>query len=124
MYTSDALWENLNIAAEGSNPYTIQLSLRVNTTVSNSYSANVGISAEGISAGIGQNVTESYQVQQIGTATVPYGHTVKIMAWAVMDRYTFDVWYNPILGGDYKAGSGEAFIYSGTIAFPSICLDC
>lgn len=106
-------------ASRGSNPYTTTVAITINQTISNQWSATGGISAEGVSAGVGFSVTQSYSISQTGTATIPYGHTVELDAYAVYNVDTFQVWYNPVFGGDYQAGSGNAWDYSGVIEFDS-----
>lgn len=103
-------------ASRGSSP-TTSVSITINQTVSNSYSANVGVSADSVSAGVGFSVTQTYGVSQTGSANIPAGQTIEIDAYAVYNVSTYDVWWNPALGGDYKVGSGNAWHYTGVIEF-------
>ena len=84
-------------ASRGSSP-TTSVSIAIDQTVSNSYSANIGVSADSVSAGVCFSVTQTYGVSQTGSANIPAGQTIEIDAYAVYNVSTYDVWWNPALG--------------------------
>jgi hypothetical protein len=104
-------------SAQGSNPYLSTVSLEINQSVSNQWSATGGIDSGTVSAQIGFSVTETQGVNQTGSANIPQGQTVEIDAFAIFDVSTYDVWYNPVLGNDFQVGSGNAWDYANKIEF-------
>ncbi|WP_240371890.1 DUF6426 family protein [Anoxybacteroides rupiense] len=83
--------------------------LSVKEGVNASWSSNTNVSAEVVSTGLGFNVTKSYEVSDTYQIKVPSGKTYTIVARPYYQTYNFDVWYDPIIGSDYKAGYGNAF---------------
>lgn len=88
----------------------MELTLSVNQGVQATYSDNAGVNAGIISAGIGENVTSSYTVTGSSQVLVPSGEEYKLSAYPVYTYYTYQVWYNPVIGGAYQIGSGYASI--------------
>ena len=82
--------------------------LTVKENVSATWSSNTNISASTVSAGLGFSVTSSYEVSDTYQIKVPSGKTYTIVARPYYQTYNFDVWYDPIIGSDYKAGYGNA----------------
>ena len=97
---------DVGTANGGPGPTTIHLS--ETKTVSNSFSANVGVSADVVSAGVGFNVTASQSITYSDDLFIPLGKYGEIDAHPIYDTYTYDVMYNPLLGSPYKVGEGEA----------------
>lgn len=83
--------------------------MSVKTGVAATWSANVGVSAEEVSTGLGFNVTKSYEVSDTYQIQVPTGKTYTIVARPFFQYYTYEVWYDPLIGFDYKAGNGNAY---------------
>ncbi|PTQ57883.1 MAG: hypothetical protein BSOLF_0394 [Candidatus Carbobacillus altaicus] len=82
--------------------------MTVTESVSAKWSANVGISASVVNAGVGFDVTESYTVSDSYNINVPPGYVAEIIAHPIYNVVTFDVWYDPMIGNPYKTGSGDA----------------
>ena len=108
-------------AAEGWGPIT--LTVNVTRTVSATFSANVGVSAEVVSAGVGFDVNASFSVSTEGSWNVPSGVHGRLEAYALFDKYTFDVWDDDC--GDpadtYK-GNGAAYKPNLGIYFKKVYL--
>jgi hypothetical protein len=90
-----------------------------NATISGSYNANVSVSAGVVSAGAGWSVTASYGVTLSDAVVVPANtpYTVCLGAeWETM-LYSFQVWYNPVIGDNYQLGSGTILRPTGNIYY-------
>lgn len=96
---------------QGNGPTTIAIDLT--RTVRNSFSANVGVSAEVVSAGVGFSVERSESVTYRSSAVVPSGACWTIRAYNVFFEYSFEVWVEPFIGSDRKIGSGTARDFQG-----------
>ena len=73
--------------------------------------------------GVGFSVTQGYSLSASDTASIPYGHTLELFADPGFNQYDFQVWWNPIVGGDYQIGTGQAFQYDGIIHFVTFLVD-
>lgn len=89
------------------------LSLQVHHGISAAWNANVGISASIVSAGLGFDVTADFQVTAVYQVVIPAGETWIIRAYPTFDIATFEIWHNPLVGGKYAVGRGEAHIPAG-----------
>lgn len=87
--------------------------MTVTESVSARWSATGGISASGVSAGVGFDVTKTYTVSDSYQVTVPAGKTAEVVAYPMYYVVYFDVWTNPVIGDAYKSGSGWAMKPSG-----------
>jgi hypothetical protein len=96
---------------QGNGPTTIAID--ITRTVTNSYSATVGVSAQVVSAGVGFNVQRSESVAYRSSTTVPNGACWSIRAYNVFFEYGFEVWQEPFIGPDRKIGSGSARDFRG-----------
>ncbi|KAB8142538.1 hypothetical protein F8S13_13335 [Chloroflexia bacterium SDU3-3] len=80
---------------------------------SHSFNANVGVTAQVVTAGIGFDVTltgsNSYQY----SLNMPPNTTWEIDAYHKHAVTDYDVWFDPWIGDSYKAGSGQAFEFKG-----------
>lgn len=101
-------WGTTRVATTSGGPGPGSLALGQTVTVSNSFSANVGITADKVTAGVGFNVVGTNQWACSYAAQIPAGQHATINAYPVYDCYSYDVWYNPKDGFAYKAGSGSA----------------
>jgi hypothetical protein len=90
----------------GYGPGTLTYSSAV--TSEHSFSANVGVSASVVTAGVGFDVTWSNTHTDSFSTDVPAGQCKKILSIEIKKQRSFDVWANPWLGSDYYAGSGSA----------------
>lgn len=97
----------------GPSDYTMTISASVAAT----WSSTTGISEAGLSAQLGFSVAANYSVSDAYKITVPAGHTYRVYAFPVLDYYSFDVWYDPFVGEDYKAGYGWAKKPTGNVYF-------
>jgi hypothetical protein len=95
----------------GNGPSTIAID--ITRTVSNTFSATVGVSAEVVSAGVGFNVQRTESVAYRSSTTVPSGACWSIRAYNVFYEYAFDVWEEPFIGADRKIGTGTARDFRG-----------
>jgi hypothetical protein len=95
----------------GWGPSTITLSLT--RSVSNGYSANVGVSAQAVSAGVGFNVQYTQSVTYSNAVQVPWGQCWRITAYDTFGIYAYDVMFNPFFGDAYRAGYGNAWNFTG-----------
>lgn len=82
--------------------------MTVTERLSATWSTNTGISASVVSAELGFEVTEEHEVSDSYQIQVPSGKTYTIVARPFFRTYNFEVWYDPLFGDDYKAGSGYA----------------
>ncbi|WP_340673342.1 hypothetical protein [Brevibacillus agri] len=93
----------------------------ISETVNASYSANVSVSAEAVSAGVGFNVTKGYTVSDEQTISVPAGKTGTITAYPWYQTYEFDVMERrPWPFEDAVVGSGTAYLPIGVCFVPKI----
>jgi hypothetical protein len=96
---------------QGNGPTTIAID--ITRTVRNSFSANVSVSAEVVTAGVGFNVERSESVAYRSSTTVPNGACWTIRAYNVFFEYSFEVWQEPFIGSDRKIGTGTASDFQG-----------
>jgi hypothetical protein len=96
---------------QGNGPTTIAID--ITRTVRNSFSANVSVSAEVVTAGVGFNVERSESVAYRSSTTVPNGACWTIRAYNVFFEYSFEVWQEPFIGSDRKIGTGTARDFQG-----------
>jgi hypothetical protein len=96
---------------QGNGPATIAIDIA--RTVSNSFSATVGVNASVVSAGVGFNVQRSETVAYRSSTTVPSGACWSIRAYNVFFEYAFEVWEEPFIGADRKIGTGTARDFRG-----------
>ncbi len=108
-------------SSEGWGPIT--LSLTVSTSVSAQWSANVGVSAEVVSAGVGYSVTATYGVSSQGSWNVPSGTYGRLEGYALHNKHTWDVW-NDDCGdpADTYSGSGSSYKPNGGVYFKKVSL--
>jgi hypothetical protein len=90
-----------------------KLTLQLASTTTNGYTATVGISAAGVSAGVGFNTSQSYTLSQSFSIDVPAGLCYALQGTVMFYDYTFDVWTQQFIGSDYKVGTGRAWVYKG-----------
>lgn len=107
--------------SEGFGPIT--LSVTINQGVSATWSANVGVSAEVVSAGVGYSVTSSYSVASSGSWNVPSGTHGRLEAYALHDKHTWDV-YDDDCGdpADTYVGYGSSYKPNGGVYFKKVVL--
>lgn len=96
---------------QGNGPATIAIDLT--RTVKNSFSANVSVSGQVVSAGVGFNVERSESVTYRASAAVPAGACWTLRASNVFFEYSFEVWIEPFIGPDKKIGTGTARDFQG-----------
>ncbi|MFF0826706.1 hypothetical protein ACFYU8_02025 [Brevibacillus sp. NPDC003359] len=93
----------------------------ISQTVSASYSANVTVSAEAVSAGVGFSVTKGYNVSDEQPITVPPGKSGIITAYPWYQTYEFDVMERrPWPLEDEVVGSGTAYLPIGVCFVPDV----
>jgi hypothetical protein len=95
----------------GNGPSTIAID--ITRTVTNSFSATVGVTASVVSAGVGFNVQRSESVAYRSSTQVPSGACWTIRAYNVFYEYGFEVWEEPFIGADRKIGTGTARDFRG-----------
>ena len=98
--------------AKGS-PGPMTLTLSSTLTVSNSFTANVGVKAGVVSAGVGFNVTWSASQTYSASTYVPSGACRIIKAYDTYKNYRFEVWDQNFIGDPFKVGSGTAKKFIG-----------
>ena len=98
--------------AKGS-PGPMTLTLSTTLTVSNSFTATVGVKASVVSAGIGFNVTWSASQTYSASTYVPAGACRIIKAYDTFKNYKFEVWDQNFIGDPFKVGSGTAKRFIG-----------
>ena len=76
----------------GASPQGTTLQLSQSETVSNQYSASIGVSAEVVSATVGFSVTYSRQVGYSYSINVPYGQGWRIQSTNNFRGVGFDIW--------------------------------
>jgi hypothetical protein len=97
--------------AQANGPGTLKLSVK--RTVSNGFTATVGVNSELVTASVGFNVTASQSVTYSYSTKVPDGKCWTINAYNLADDYTFEVWVEPFIGSDVKVGTGRAWEFGG-----------
>jgi hypothetical protein len=98
--------------AKGS-PGPMTLTLSTTLTVSNSFTATVGIKASVVSAGVGFNVTWSASQTYSASTYVPAGACRIIKAYDTFKNYKFEIWDQNFIGDPFKVGSGTAKRFIG-----------
>ncbi len=110
-YNGQVLETTATLNNTTANPATLTLGKTL--SVSNSFSANVSVSASVVTAGVGFSVTSTVSINYSASASVP-GHTCeKILAYELYKVYTFKVWQEPFIGSDILIGNGWAQNRSG-----------
>jgi len=108
-------------ASEGAGPIT--LSVTVSKSVSATFSANVGVSAEVVSAGVGYSVTATYGVSSTGTWAVPSGTYGRLEAYALHDKHSWEVWEDDCgTPTDTYKGNGNSWKPNGSVYFKKVTL--
>ncbi|MCX7570291.1 hypothetical protein OS242_09980 [Tumebacillus sp. DT12] len=108
-------------ASEGAGPIT--LSVTVSKSVSATFSANVGVSAEVVSAGVGYSVTGTYGVSSTGTWAVPSGTYGRLEAYALHDKHSWEVWEDDCgTPTDTYKGNGNSWKPNGSVYFKKVTL--
>ncbi len=102
IYETQAQANHKNVGTTG------QLTMSVTLSVSNSWSASVGISAGPVTAGVGFDVTNSASVLFQHTVDVPAYTCVQIKAYELVAVYKFNVYQEPFIGSDTRIGNGWA----------------
>ncbi len=90
----------------GQSPQVLHMS--INKSIGASFTANVGVEASVVSAGVNYNVSGSYGVSSTTDWKVPADKYGKIEAFTMYYRHTWDIWYDPCFGADYKLGTGSS----------------
>ena len=90
-----------------------KLTLELTRTVTNGWTATVGVDAKVVSAGVEFNVSWSGTQRYAYETQVPNGACWTIRAYNIYYDYTYDVWHNPFIGDPYKWGSGRAWKFMG-----------
>jgi hypothetical protein len=98
--------------AKGS-PGPMTLTLSTTLTVSNSFTATVGVKAAVVSAGVGFSVTWSASQTYSASVSVPSGACRIIKAYDTFNNYRFEVWDQNFIGDPFKVGSGTAKRFIG-----------
>lgn len=75
--------------------------------VSNNFSANVDVSSSKITSGVGFDVTDSWE-SQAKRSVETKGKEYQIVAYDDYLGHNFEVWHNPLIGSEYKLGTGVA----------------
>lgn len=105
-----------NSAVNNSNK-TITKTITLTGGVSNTYSTSVegGLNVEvaSISAAVGFDVTDSWEMSDSTEVVLQPRETVSVTAYPLYDVYRFDVINDPIFGGPEKIGYGDAFECKG-----------
>jgi hypothetical protein len=94
-------------------PGPMTLTLSGTYSVANSFSANVGVTADVVSAGVGFSVTWTASQTYSASTSVPTGACRIIKAYNTFNNYSFDVWQDQFIGDPYKIGSGVAHRFIG-----------
>ncbi|GIP24174.1 hypothetical protein [Paenibacillus sp. J22TS3] len=82
------------------------LGLNITKSVAATFSANVGISAEIVSAGVGYSVTDTFSVSASDSVQTN-GKATVLAGYAKYEVKTFDIWEDDPIWDDY-VGSGRA----------------
>jgi hypothetical protein len=106
-------------SSEGWGPIT--LSVQVQTSVSATFSSNVSVSADVVSAGVGYSVTASYSVSSSGTWTVPDGNYGRLEAYALYDKHSWEVWDDDCgTPEDSHVGNGNSWKPNNGVYFKKV----
>lgn len=89
------------------------LTTYLNEGVPATWNSNTRIRADKVSKALGFDVTMTYEVSTSHTIHIPVDKTYELAAYLIYELYNFDVYYSPIIGSDYHAGSGQAQKPSG-----------
>jgi hypothetical protein len=98
--------------AKGS-PGPMTLTLSTTLTVSNSFTATVGVKAAVVTAGVGFSVTWSGSQSYSASTYVPSGACRIIKAYDTYRNYRFEVWDQNFIGDPFKVGTGTAKKFIG-----------
>ncbi len=99
----------------GTGPITLTLSST--RTDSNTWSANVGVDAGTVSAGVGFDVTRENSITDSASFYVPGGQTWELDAYDRFNNYSYDVWYDPCFGNAYYTGNGRAGSFANIVDY-------
>ena len=96
----------------------ITLSINQSVSVAHTINSTVSVSAGVVTAGIGASVSGSVSVSVGGSWTVPNTYNNgRLDAFALHDRWTFEVWNNPLIGNPSLQGTGSAYRVNGGVFF-------
>lgn len=87
--------------------------MTVTDSISNTYSADVGVDAQVVSAGVGFSVTGTSSISDAQDVIVDQGTTKRVQAYAMGSITDYEVWNDPWWRGPYQVGSGSATRYTG-----------
>ncbi|MEW1752248.1 hypothetical protein [Streptomyces angustmyceticus] len=102
-YIGKKCGKKLASEARGRGPIT--LTLTHSASVSNTYSATIGVDIEGISAAVGFDVTKTHTKMMSGAYVVPRGKYGKLKAYPLYSMKSFDTYLK--MGG--YLGKGKAY---------------
>lgn len=94
-------------------PGPMTLTLGTTLTVSNSFSATVGVKASVVTAGVGFSVTWSASQTYQASTYVPSGACRYLKAYDTFNNYRFEVWDQNFIGDPFKVGTGTAKKFIG-----------
>ena len=103
------------------NPGPMTLTLSQTRTVSNSFSATVGIKASVVTAEIGFSVTWSASQQYQASINVPSGACRILKAYNTYKNYRYEIWDQNFIGDPFKVGSGTAKKFIGVLYTQVTC---
>ncbi len=118
----DGAWTFLQAATANGGSGGGHLTLSVNKSITNSRTNSGGVSATFINGQLGFNTSGTASVTTSYTIDVPAGQTWKLSAYAGMNVYTYDIYFNPILGDTYYVATDQAFQYDSIIHFVALRL--
>jgi hypothetical protein len=84
------------------------LSQIVNQSVAVQYSFNGGITVAGVSEGLGYSITKGISISDSISLPLQSGQSGEIDSHVMYHRTNFNVMYCPVIGSDYKTGSGHS----------------
>lgn len=87
--------------------------MTVTDSISNTFSANVEVDAQVVSAGVGFSVTAESSISDSQDIVVNSGEQKKVEAYAMGSITDYEVWDNPWWRTAYQVGSGSATRYTG-----------
>lgn len=102
-------------SVSGNGPSTLSMSFT--RSASNTYSANVGVTAQVVTAGVGFDVSKTRSVNYSQSVNVPSGQRWQIDARNRFNRKSYDVWWDPWIGSNSYKGSGTADDYFGVFYY-------
>lgn len=83
--------------------------MTVSEGVSASFTASVNLSAKVVNAGLSFSVTESFNVSDSQTVSIPSGkRSAEVTARPTLDVYSFEIWERDLFFDDY-VGTGAAY---------------